>query len=75
MTTLSKFLTNPKVTIKDYLWYVDAELELWYSYVYSGLRNEIYRHTRKDQRYCQRKFCSWLSRRDRIRANYPEYFL
>ena len=63
------------VGVKATLWYIDAELDQWGSYTIQGLRNEIHGNTRKDQRYYQRKLCSWISRRDRIKSQHPELFI
>lgn len=61
--------------IRQTLWHIEAELDQWYSYVHFGLLNEIYQHSRKDQRYYQRKLCSWISRRDRIKSQHAELFI
>lgn len=61
--------------IRQTLWCIEAELDQWYSYVHFGLLGEICRHTRKDQRYYQRKFCSWISRRDRIKFQHAELLI
>ena len=75
MIPLSDYLKKPGTDIKGYLWYVDCELDQWYSYLHYGLLNQIQGNTRKHQRYYQRKFCSWLSRRDRIKSQYAELFI
>lgn len=75
MIPLSNYLLKSNVSVKQYLWYVNCEIDMWYSYVHFGLLNEINNHTRKYQRYCQRKFCSWLSRRDRIKSKHSELFI
>lgn len=62
-------------TIKQTLWYIDAELDQWWSYTISGLRGEVHGNTRKDQRYYQRKLCSWISRRNRIKSQHAELFI
>ena len=67
--------TSTEVSIKATLWYIDAELDQWWSYVHFGLLGEISGHTRYHQRYYQRKFNSWLSRRNRIRNQFPELFI
>lgn len=51
------------------------DMNMWYQYVTQGLNNEIESHTRKDQRTYQRKFCSILSRRDRLKEKYPEHLV
>lgn len=67
-------LSSPEQVIST-LWYIDAELDQWWSYVHFGLLGEISCHTREEQRYYQRKFNSWLSRRDRIRNQFPELLI
>ena len=51
------------------------DCEMWYSYVISGLRNEIEHNTRKSQRTMQRKFCSAYSRLQRFRIDHAELFI
>lgn len=51
------------------------DTEIWYSYTIQGLRNEISVHTRKDQRYYQRKFCNHYSRLQRFRTQHAELFI
>jgi hypothetical protein len=57
------------------LWLLDRKVQCWYSYFSQGLRNEIRGHCRKDQRKYQRKFCSALSKRDKLKDQYPEYLI
>lgn len=57
------------------LWKLNADLEMWYSYLIQGLRNEIHGHCRKDQRTYQRKFCSLLARKQKFLSNYAEYLI
>jgi hypothetical protein len=64
-----------KEECKTKFWLLDNEVQFWYSYFSQGLKNEIHGHCRKDQRTYQRKFCSALSRRDKIKDQYPEYFI
>ena len=51
------------------------DCEMWYSYVISGLRNEIQGNTRKSQRTCQRHFCAAYSRLQRFRTEHAELFI
>ena len=51
------------------------DADYWYSYVTQGLANEISGHTRKDQRYYQRKFCSFYSRLKRFREQHAEFLI
>ena len=67
--------TSTEVSIKATLWYIDAELDQWWSYTIQGLRAQIHGNTRKDQRYYQRKLCSWISRRNRIKSQHAELFI
>jgi hypothetical protein len=64
-----------KEEVKTKLWVLDSDVQYWYSYFSQGLRNEIQGHCRKDQRTYQRKLCSMLSRRDKLKDQYPEYFI
>ena len=59
-----------------YQWFVlDADVQLWGQYVISGLANRIYKHTRKDQRTYQRKFCSFYARRATFIESHIEEFV
>ena len=51
------------------------ELDMWYSYVISGLRNEIQHHSRKDQRTYQRRFCAAYSKLQRFKEQHAECFI
>jgi hypothetical protein len=64
-----------KDDFKTKFWLLDNEVRFWYSYFSQGLKNEIHAHCRKNQRTYQRKFCSALSRRDKFKDQYPEYFI
>ena len=75
MKQLSNYTITSLQDLEDLLWYLDAEVGYWYSYVHFGLKNEIQKHTRKDQRTYQRKFCSWLARCNTIKAKYPELYI
>jgi hypothetical protein len=57
------------------IWLFDTRVEYWYSYFIQGLRNEIHGHCRKDQRKYQRRYCSALSRRAKLKDQYPEYLI
>jgi len=57
------------------LWHFRMDVDYWYSYVRQGLRNQIEGHSRKDQRTYQRKFCSFISRRNQYIDSHPEYFI
>lgn len=62
---------DPYVIEKIMIW----DCEMWYSYVISGLRNELEGSTRKSQRTCQRRFCACYSRLQRFRTEYTELFI
>lgn len=67
-------LSTPEA-IKQTLWYINCQLDVWWSYTIYGLHNEIHGHKRQHQRYYQRKLCSWISRRNRIKSQFPELFI
>ena len=75
MKPLPSYPINSPKDLDDLLWYLNAEIEYWYSYVHFGLKDEIQKHSRKDQRLYQRKFCSWLARRNYVKDLYPEYYI
>jgi len=64
-----KFSTQAK--LNDLQW----DCDYWYSYVVQGLRNEIQGSTRKDQRFYQRKFCSFYSRLQRFKEDNAEHLI
>ena len=75
MKPLPSYAIDSPKALTDLLWYLNAEIEYWYSYVHFGLKGKIQKHSRKDQRTYQRKFCSWLARRNTTKALYPEFYI
>ena len=76
MSSLNLYLQrSPENTVVKYLQFTKYEIDFYFSYLHAGLHGSITNHTRKDQRHYQRKFCSWLSRYDRIKNSYPEEFI
>ena len=75
MKPLHTYHVNSEQDFKDLRWYIDAEIDQWYSYVHYGLINQIQNHTGKDQRTYQRKFCSWLARLNTFKSSYPEFLI
>ena len=67
-------LTSPSATTHR-RFVLQLEVDYWYQYVSSGLRNEIKHHTRKDQRTYRRHFCNQYSKLQRFKEQYPEYLL
>lgn len=57
------------------IWILEADVDMWYSYVSQGLLNTIQNHCRKDQRTYQRRFCAALSKLHRFVDNHPEEFI
>ena len=76
MLPLNLFLQqSPENTVAKYSQFIEWELAYYYYYLHAGLHGGITNHTRRDQLHYQRKFCSWLSRYDRIKNSYPEEFV
>ena len=56
---------------EEYSYRIDTEVQYWAYYCFRHPPGSI----RRDIRLYQRKFCSWLSRRDRWIENHLEEFI